>query len=62
MVSDDADNKDSPRPMVLTANPFTINDKQMDMDRIDEEIALGATEIWEISNPKQHRAPISCAW
>ncbi len=27
-----------------------INGKQMDMDRIDEEVQLGATEIWEITN------------
>lgn len=27
-----------------------INGKQMDMDRIDEEVTLGDTEIWEISN------------
>lgn len=28
-----------------------INGKQMDMNRIDEEVNLNATEIWEISNP-----------
>ncbi|MGE7270172.1 multicopper oxidase family protein [Brevibacillus panacihumi] len=28
-----------------------INGRQMDMDRIDEEVNLNATEIWEISNP-----------
>ncbi|WP_217608863.1 multicopper oxidase domain-containing protein, partial [Bacillus sp. GbtcB15] len=27
-----------------------INGKQMDMDRIDEEVNLNDTEIWEISN------------
>lgn len=27
-----------------------INGKQMDMDRIDEEVQRGATEIWEITN------------
>lgn len=27
-----------------------INGKQMDMDRIDEELKLNSTEIWEISN------------
>lgn len=27
-----------------------INGKQMDMNRIDEEVQLGATEIWEITN------------
>jgi blue copper oxidase len=28
----------------------SINDKQMDMDRIDEELKLHDTEIWEITN------------
>ncbi|MDA6963104.1 multicopper oxidase domain-containing protein, partial [Escherichia coli] len=27
-----------------------INGKQMDMNQIDEEVNLGDTEIWEISN------------
>jgi FtsP/CotA-like multicopper oxidase with cupredoxin domain len=27
-----------------------INDRKMDMDRIDESAALGATEIWEVRN------------
>src|SRR5699024_4701208 len=27
-----------------------INGKQMDMDRIDEEVSLDNTEIWEVSN------------
>src|SRR5699024_1608951 len=29
-----------------------INGKQMDMDRIDEEIDWNETEIWEVSNPR----------
>ncbi|PAV30759.1 copper oxidase [Virgibacillus profundi] len=29
---------------------LTINDKTMDMSRIDEEVDLNATEIWEVSN------------
>ncbi len=29
---------------------FTINNKKMDMNRIDEVIKLGAVEIWEIRN------------
>ena len=29
---------------------LTINDKQMDMTRIDEEVDFNATEIWEVSN------------
>ncbi|SEA24536.1 Multicopper oxidase with three cupredoxin domains (includes cell division protein FtsP and spore coat protein CotA) [Thalassobacillus cyri] len=28
----------------------SINGKQMDMDRVDEEVKLGDTEIWEVSN------------
>ena len=28
----------------------SINDKSMDMDRIDEAVALGATEVWEVEN------------
>jgi blue copper oxidase len=28
----------------------TINDKQMSLDRIDEIVKLGSTEIWEITN------------
>lgn len=31
-------------------NSVNINGKQMDMNRIDEEVKLGATEIWEITN------------
>ena len=30
----------------------SINGKNMNMDRIDEKIKLGDTEIWEITNPK----------
>ncbi|WP_136805775.1 multicopper oxidase family protein [Desulfosediminicola flagellatus] len=29
---------------------LTINGKHMDMNRIDEKIQLGSTEIWEVSN------------
>jgi FtsP/CotA-like multicopper oxidase with cupredoxin domain len=29
---------------------LTINNKHMDMERIDETVQLGSTEIWEISN------------
>lgn len=29
---------------------MNINGKQMDIDRIDEELQLGSTEIWEVSN------------
>ena len=33
-------------------NTARINGKKMNMDRIDEKIKLGDTEIWEITNPK----------
>ena len=36
---------------------FTINDKVMDMNRIDETIRLGDTEIWEISNETEMAHP-----
>ena len=29
---------------------FTINGKKMDLNRIDEQVKLGTTEIWVISN------------
>lgn len=32
-----------------------INGKQMDMDRIDEEVQLNTTEVWEVINPAHHR-------
>ena len=44
-------NAGSPRPFELNANPFGINGKRMDMSVIDARIRLGATEIWEITNP-----------
>ena len=33
-----------------TGSSVSINGEQMDMDRIDEEVKLGATEIWEVGN------------
>lgn len=36
---------------------FLINDKVFDISRIDETIAAGATEIWEISNTSQIAHP-----
>ena len=30
-----------------------INDKEMDMSRIDEVVTAGATEIWEVTNPRE---------
>jgi FtsP/CotA-like multicopper oxidase with cupredoxin domain len=40
-------------PMVMMglSKPVAINGKVMDMNRIDEVVKLGDTEIWEISNP-----------
>ncbi len=41
-------------PMVMMGrvkHPLTINGKAMDINRIDERVRLGDTEIWEISNP-----------
>lgn len=33
-----------------TGSTVSINGVQMDMDRIDEEVNLGSTEIWEVGN------------
>ena len=33
---------------------LTINGKHMDLNRIDETVQLGSTEIWEISNQSSH--------
>ena len=33
-----------------TGKKVNINGKQMDMDRIDEKVEIGSTEIWEIGN------------
>ena len=40
------------RPFTLEMNnmQFTINRKAMDMNRIDEIVPLGDTEIWEVTN------------
>jgi FtsP/CotA-like multicopper oxidase with cupredoxin domain len=35
---------------MMGGNRLAINGKKMDMNRIDEKIALGSTEIWEIEN------------
>ena len=32
------------------SGPLAINGKHMDMNRIDETVKLGTTEIWEITN------------
>jgi len=39
-----------PAMMMGGGNPLTINGKSMDMNRIDEVIKLGDTEIWQIEN------------
>lgn len=36
--------------MGMMGRRLTINGKQMNINRIDEQIKLGSTEIWEISN------------
>ena len=53
----EAVNLPSPRPFELNANPFGINGKRMDMSVIDERIQLGATEVWEITNPNNQAHP-----
>ena len=37
---------------------FTINNKAFDLDRIDEVIQLGDTEIWEITNTTGQAHPM----
>ncbi len=37
--------------LTMSRMVFGINGKAMDMNRIDEVVKLGATEIWEIRNP-----------
>ena len=50
-------NAESPRPFELNANPFGINGKRMDMSIIDEQVRLGDTEVWEITNPNRQTHP-----
>ncbi len=71
--SQEAVNADRPRLFELSAGrldldksaeiktldlTFTINDKAMDLGRIDEVIQLGDTEIWEIVNSTGQAHPI----
>lgn len=35
---------------MMGGNRLTINGKKMDLNRVDEKIVLGSTEIWEIEN------------
>ena len=53
----EAQNAGSPRPFELNANPFGINGKRMDMAVIDARINLGATEVWEVTNPNRQAHP-----
>ena len=53
----EARNAGSPRTFELNANPFGINGKRMDMSIIDARIRLGATEVWEITNPNNQAHP-----
>ena len=39
-----------PRVMMGAVDPLTINGNVMDMNRIDEVVKLGDTEVWEITN------------
>ena len=39
------------RGMMGSGGRLTINGKNMNIHRIDEQVSLGTTEIWEISNP-----------
>ena len=70
---EEAVNGQHPRPFELSAGElelipigdpptldltFTINGKAMDIDRIDEVIQLGDTEIWEITNTTGQAHPM----
>lgn len=39
------------RSFIMTSHDM-INEKKMDMNRIDEVVTAGSTEIWEVSNPR----------
>ena len=52
-----AANAGSPRSFELNANPFGINGKRMDMAVIDARVDLGATEVWEVTNPNRQAHP-----
>lgn len=43
--------------MMGGGNNMTINGKSMDMNRIDEVVKLGTSEIWEIINPTDQAHP-----
>lgn len=44
-------------PMAMMGNPFTINGKAMDFNRIDEVVKAGSTEIWHIENQSMMAHP-----
>ena len=58
-----ATNADNPRKFVMTmargtsGMSFVINNKTFDMNRVDEFIATGATEIWEVRNASMMAHP-----
>ena len=53
----EAVNAANPRTFELNVRPFRINGQPMDMSVINERIALGDTEIWEITNPNPMAHP-----
>ena len=44
-------------PMMMFGNAFSINDKAMDINRIDETVKAGSTEIWTIRNTSMMAHP-----
>jgi len=47
-----------PLTMISGRSSFTINGKEMDMNRIDARVKLGTTEIWELANVSPMMHPI----
>ena len=43
--------------MMMGSGSFTINGKAMDMNRIDEAVRVGTTEIWQIENASMMSHP-----
>jgi FtsP/CotA-like multicopper oxidase with cupredoxin domain len=44
--------------MMMGGGSFTINGKSMDMNRIDETVRVGTTEIWQIENASMMSHPL----
>ena len=44
--------------MMMGGGSFTINGKLMDMNRIDEAVRIGTTEIWQIENASMMAHPL----